>query len=123
MQVKIAQASLDSALAKSRAELLLQYGFAVQTFETPNAMKSACENQRFDLLIVGHSLEYPTRDEICTAFRKLNPESPILQLKAVTETIDDARANFNFSVSEGPHALVKYIEEILHTKTSSATNL
>jgi len=120
MPVTIAQASHDPALARSRAELLLQYGFDVHTFATPKAMSNACEKQRFDLLIIGHLLEYESRHEMRETFRNLNPGSPVLQLTAITETSSDSGANYNFCVSEGPEALVKCVEKILKTKSASA---
>lgn len=123
MHVTIAQASRDSGLAKSRAELLLQHGFVVDTFATPNAMSKACEKQRFDLLIIGHLLEYQSRQEIREAFRNLNPGSPVLQLTTVTEAGSDTGANYNFCVSEGPEALVKCVEKILKTRSASAGSI
>src|SRR5512146_2099400 len=120
MPFTIAQASHDPALARSRAELLHQYGFDVHTFTAPKAMSQTSEKLRFDLLIIGHSLEYPSRQEMRETFRKLNPGSPVLQLMAITEASSDSGANYNFCVSEGPEALVKYVEEILKTGSASA---
>lgn len=83
-------------------------------------MSEASEKQRFDLLIIGHSLEYASRQEMREAFRTCNPGSPVLQLTALLEARDDTGANYGFCVSDGPEALVKCVEKILKTRSASA---
>jgi hypothetical protein len=44
-------------------------------------------------------------------------------LKAISEILDDSGANYYFSVTEGPAALVDCVETILNTRGASAKTL
>jgi FixJ family two-component response regulator len=106
MKKRIAQVSADADLAHSRAELLHTAGYEVKTFHSSDELLQDPIRQKFDLLIVGHSLEYPTREKVHVLFKQFNPDSPVLQLTSSNESVPGADLSFN--VFQGP-------EEFLHT--------
>ena len=85
MKKHIAQISADVLLAHSREQLLLNAGYDVRTFHSSIELAQGCNGQRFDLLIVGHSLEYHPREQAQQLFRQQNPDSPVVQLTASHE--------------------------------------
>jgi hypothetical protein len=79
-------------------------------------------NRRFDLLIVGHSLEYSEREQVCAAFRTYNAGAPIVQLVVAMREMNDG-ADHAFVVDGGPQALLNLITMILgerKTETEAA---
>ena len=108
---RIAQASADLSLANTRAEVLRSAGYNVRTFLSSDELALACANQRFDLLLVGHSLEYEGREQMCATFRKCNVGAPILQLQLGEVVL--ATADYVYSMDQGPGALVTLLDGIL----------
>lgn len=62
--------------------------------------------------LVGHSLECEECEEVCTTFRKCNAGSPILQLQRIEGC--PTTADYTFPVDEGPEALLRLLDEVLH---------
>jgi DNA-binding response OmpR family regulator len=108
---RIAQASADASLAHSREQVLTMAGFAVRTLTDVEELAVACRQERFDLLIVGHLLEYRSRQDIAQAFRKLNPGAPIVQLVSMNEPAGEV--DYVFDIHKGPDALLALLSTIL----------
>jgi len=108
----IAQVSADAMLAKSREELLRVAGYQVQTFTSLDDLRLNC-NQRFDLLIIGHSLEYRSMGDVARAFKQNNPRAPILQLVATSQECSDA--DILFDIYKGPDELLELIKHVVES--------
>ncbi len=120
MQPRIAQASSDVPLAVSREEVLRQAGYEVHTVASSHELTFACANQMFDLLLVGHSLEFAEGEDIRATFRKLNHRAPIVQLVSEDESTGDA--DYSINVYNGPAALMQLLKNLLegsHFEASS----
>jgi FixJ family two-component response regulator len=113
-RVRIAQVSADAMLAKSRAELLRSAGYQVQTFTSFNDLLHD-SNQEFDLLIIGHSLEYRSKGEIENLFKQTNPRFRILQLVATNH--EGHEADILFDVYKGPDKLLEFIKQMVETRS------
>lgn len=109
----IAQVSADATLANSRAELLRIAGYEVQTFASFNELLQN-SNARFDLLIIGHSLEYRSIGDVEQLFRSKNPHSPILQLVATDQKHTDA--DILFDVYKGPDKLLELVRQMVENR-------
>lgn len=114
MKKRIAQVSADANLAKSRAELLHTAGYEVKTFESSAALLVDALQHKFDLLIVGHSLEYQSREKVHLLFKQYNPTSPVLQLTSSNE--DAPGADLAFDVSLGPGELLHVVSKVLRSE-------
>ena len=116
----IAQVSADASLAKSRAELLRTAGYEVQTFTSFNDLLHN-SNQEFDLLIIGHSLEYHSIGDVEQLFRKKNPHSPILQLIATNR--ERTEADILFDVYKGPDKLLQFVKQMVENRGCRRTGV
>lgn len=112
IQPLIAQVSADLELASSRAEFLRSAGYNVVTFGSAEEFIPACKSLRFDLLMVGHSLEYRGSEAVCALFREYKPDSPILQLQLLDGI--SSTADYVFNISKGPDSLLALLNEILN---------
>jgi DNA-binding NtrC family response regulator len=108
-RVNIAQASLDVSLSSSREALLRNAGYAVKTVRSAAELRECCKRERFDLLMVGNSIEYSARKEIRSFFRSVYPDAPILQLILPSETPDDADYNLD---PHKPDDLLRLVQDI-----------
>ncbi len=111
MPPRIAQASSDVSLAASREEVLRHAGYDVHTIASSHELTAACAHLRFDLLLVGHSLELVAGEDIRACFRRLNHRAPIVQLVSAGESASDA--DYSMNVYNGPAALIALLKKIL----------
>ncbi|MGE5109520.1 MAG: hypothetical protein ACM3JB_01600 [Acidobacteriaceae bacterium] len=116
MKKRIALVSEDAYLSASRAQLLHSAGYEVTTFQTKAELLQESLESRFDLLIVGHSLEYKSREKVHLLFRQFNPDSPVLQLIASDE--EAPGADLAFDIYKGPGELLQAVESVLGPKVS-----
>jgi DNA-binding NtrC family response regulator len=121
--LRIAQASVDHTLAATREALLTTAGHSVTTFQSVPQLLEICKSQKFDLLIIGHLLEYADREKVRKAFRILNPGVPVLQFLRLPDVLSgmDATdgANYVFDVMQGPEALLKCVNGIVGLRMAS----
>jgi len=111
MRKRIAQVSADVQLAHSREELLHTAGYEVKTFQSSEELLQDSAQRKYDLLIVGHSLEYRSREKVQVLFKQYNPDSRVLQLTASNEGAQGA--DLTFDVYRGPEELLQAVAKVL----------
>ncbi len=75
-------------------------------------MAEACKTQSFDLLIIGHKLEYPFRNEMCSTFRKFNKGGLVVQFDLQASSLM-GESDYVHDVSSGPASLLDLLTKIL----------
>jgi CheY-like chemotaxis protein len=78
----ILSVSYDGTLLKTRQLILESAGYAVKSVRTLKHALALCKSStQFDLLIVGHSIPQPEKQELMEAFRVKRPAVPVVALK------------------------------------------
>ena len=67
---RVLSASIDAGLNRSRALLLRDHGFEVETSESLETARHLIENRKFDILIFGSTLPRDACWTLAQAFRK-----------------------------------------------------
>jgi DNA-binding response OmpR family regulator len=76
----ILQVAYDPELGSSRGELLLQAGLRVVTVHDSVQAKAACDQQRFDAIVLGYAAPLPQRKTLFVWLREHCPGVPIVAL-------------------------------------------
>ena len=115
---RILSISYDKALLHTRAMMLSREGFEVESAVGFTAAIRACETEKFDLVIMGHSI--PTEDKAAIVKQlKAVCATPILALRRPNEPLLRV-VEYNLD-SGDPHSFLDYVKEITNHKTQSAT--
>jgi len=77
---RILSISYDEALLRTREMLLKRKGYEVESAIGFSAALHACEHQRFDLVIMGHSIPSEDKEQIIRQLRAVC-KTPILALR------------------------------------------
>lgn len=107
----ILSVSYDPILLQTRHLLLEQSGYKVISVEGVTGALAACRAQRYDLLIVGHSIAHRDKQEIVAEFKRMWG-SPVLVLLRVNEP-KLREADFSIDAADGPGALLNIVGSIL----------
>jgi DNA-binding NtrC family response regulator len=116
MRKTILSISPSQALLTTRQMLLEREGYAVVSCANFREMELACTDCRFDLGIIGHSLEANTKRALAARIRDLSPGTPILEMCHISPEITDAE----FITSDNPTELIRHVREILGDLALSA---
>jgi CheY-like chemotaxis protein len=112
IMASILSISYDQALLHTRELLLSHEGFKVESAVGFSAATRACENGKFDLVIMGHSIPPEDKTAIIGQLRAVC-DTPILALRRPNEpTLKSAEYNLD---SGDPERFLDYVKEITKT--------
>ena len=82
----ILSVSYDAALDETRARLLELHGYAViPAHSVADALTHCKDEERIDLLLVGHAIPHGEKENTIAAFRASRPAVPVIALKGAGE--------------------------------------
>jgi hypothetical protein len=110
---QILSLAYDLGLANSRELLLVSAGFHVSTFLDIDDAVKACRAQRFDLIVVGHSIPLAHRKAFVKELRRLS-EAPVLAILRPGES-PFVEADYSFDSAEDPASLLETVKKILRS--------
>lgn len=111
MAARILNISYDGSLLQTRQSLLQAEGHVVKSTLKFDEAMHACRTGSFDLVIVGHSIPEPEKQQFIRALRSAC-STPILALRRHNEG-PVFGADYDLDVSTGPAQLVSSINRVL----------
>jgi len=109
MPKRILSVSYDSALLATRQMLLEQKGYYVKSALGFTEAVEDCQNEGFDLFVLGHSIPEKDKLHLIKTFRGKCP-APILSLERIGEK--QVRCDFHASPDE-PENFLQVVDDIL----------
>ena len=108
---RVLSVTYDHSLASTREMLFVQAGFGVSSFMDTAAAIARCDEETFDVIVVGHSIPLAERKTLVKALR-YKCSTPILALTRPGEpTLIEA--DYLFDPAEPPSLLVETVKRIL----------
>jgi DNA-binding response OmpR family regulator len=117
MAARILNISYDEALLNTRQLLLEAEGYIVTSTLRFNDAVHACRTQSFDVVIIGHSIPQPEKQQFISALRSVC-STPILALHRPNEGHLPA-ADYDLDVSAGPAQLTTTVKRMLSRKQAA----
>jgi DNA-binding NtrC family response regulator len=121
MPKRILSVSYDSVLLATREMLLKQRGYEVTSAHGFTDAVKHCNNDGFDLFILGHSIPDNDKLNLIETFRK-NCSAPMLSLERIGE--NEVPCDFHAS-PDNPEKFLKVVDDILagqKTRLSAGSN-
>lgn len=115
---RILSASSNTRLLLTRNNALAIAGYTVASPRIPEETLLLLTQQRFDAVILGHSIEPEKRRMIIEQVRANAPEAVIVFVYVSSESIEEPLADFSVDVTSGPEPLIRALEERLLPKPS-----
>jgi DNA-binding response OmpR family regulator len=109
MSKRILSVSYDVALLATRKMLLEQRGYSVTSALGFSAATERCQNDSFDLFILGHSIPEKDKLHLIKTFRASCP-APILSLERIGEP--QVKCDFHASPDD-PETFLQVVDKIL----------
>lgn len=109
-RTRIFNASANPHLGALRTQVLQSAGYEVEFLSRYPEMLQALEHDRYDLLLIGHSISAQHAKDLVEIFRRHNPAGKVLvvyQSQLVPVRADDA-----VRAIDGPEALISTIESL-----------
>lgn len=107
---QILSLSYDVALLESRQMLLEAHGYRVTSVIGLASALHACQEHRYDLVIIGHSIPAPHKRKMMEHLRAVCA-TPVLQLQRPGENVPGA--DYSHNPIEGPQAFLAVVDQIL----------
>ena len=113
---KLLLLSADAELSSLRHHILANAGFKVSRAISRKEALQLLEQEKFDVLVISHTMSQESMIEMAGIFRVQNPNSPIVTV--AKGRWQDLKIEFDSSVTgdEGPEALIETIETVLNRK-------
>jgi len=110
---RILSISYNQALLQTRELMLSREGFQVKSAVGFSAAVHACENEKFDLVIMGHSIPSADQAFIIEKLKALS-NAPVLALRRPHDgPLDSAKYNLD---PDDPERFLSYVKEITNHK-------
>ena len=109
--IRILSASMDAGLNRSRALLLREHGFDVNTSESLEQATQLIEAEHFDVLIFGSTLSRDACWTLAEAFRKRHAAGKIVEILPSPWSTPRASVDATVVGSEEPAKLVASIQQ------------
>ena len=110
---RILSISYNQALLQTRELMLSREGFQVKSAVGFSAAVHACENEKFDLVIMGHSIPSADQAFIIEKLKALS-NAPVLALRRPHDgPLDSAKYNLD---PDDPARFLSYVKEITNHK-------
>ncbi len=110
---KILSVSRRTRLLIERNDTLALYGFRVISPRTPEEAPLLAVQQNVDAVVIGHSVEGPKRQALIQQIRRRRPDCMVLFVYAQPNGPDEALADTQIDVTDGPEALVRELRSRL----------
>lgn len=110
---KILNVARDESLLKSRSAILEGAGYEVIPALTILNVQAVCENQSFDLVIIGYSLPREEKRRVMLAIRKSCGLTPILELYSPETVPADHEADEELATAGEADVLLAKVKELL----------
>lgn len=114
-KARILSVSFDEPLLRTRHMLLEREGYDVVSSLGLVASLKECRNGRFDLFILGHSIDYSNKKELVDAFRRTCP-APIVSLRLAGEKPVEGA---DYHIDPDPKMILETVSEIVRTHNAS----
>jgi hypothetical protein len=113
---RILSVTYDQSLAATREMLFASAGFQVSSVLTTKEAMQLCTTERFDLIVIGHSIPLSQRQLLVKMLRPC--DAPILALHRLGEPfLPDA--NYTFDSTLSPALLLETVTNILKLKAAA----
>ncbi len=113
--------SRNPRLLATRNDALALAGFTVVSPRTPEQTQLLLEQEQFDAVIIGHSVEPELRKQLIAAIREAIPSVPIAFVFMPGEGPgEEPAADFEVDISHGPMPLVEALHDHLQLKGESS---
>jgi DNA-binding response OmpR family regulator len=108
--------SADPELSSLRQHVLAHAGFAISRALSRKEALQLLGQEKFDVLVISHSMSHENIVEMTELFRAGNPNSPIVTV--AKGKWQDLKIEFDAAVTgdEGPEALIEAVETVLNRK-------
>jgi PleD family two-component response regulator len=114
---RILSVTYDPSLAATREMLFASVGFQVSSVLTAKEAMQLCATERFDLIVIGHSIPLSHKQLLVKMLRP-HCDAPILALQRLGEpSLPDA--NYTFDSTLSPALLLETVTNILKLKTGT----
>jgi DNA-binding response OmpR family regulator len=112
--------SRNPRLLATRNDALALAGFNVVSPRTPEQSLLLLQQEHFDAVIIGHSVEPNLRRQLITLIRDSHPGIPIAFVFAAEEHAgDEPLADFAVDISHGPMPLLQALRDRMKGKGES----
>src|SRR3974390_592022 len=111
-QSRVLVVSRDEMLLRTR-QMILGTFFAVRGAGRFSEAKALLDGNRFDLLVLCHSLTVDECEKLCLLARQQNPRPLVLAMSASSHAATRPWADKQIGVDEGPYGLLKKCAEML----------
>jgi len=115
---KILSVSYDEALLQTRRMLLEAYGYDVISALGFTESLQHCNEGKFDLFVLGHSIPRSDKRELIRTFHE-QCSAPIISLRKITEEPVDGA---DFYIEPDPEPLLQLIRQILDRSNMNASS-
>lgn len=110
---RILSISRNPTLLATRNDALALSGYAVASPKEPTEGVLMLQQEHFDAVVIGDSVEPETRKVVIPALRNVRPDVPILFVYAEPESIVESLADVSVDVTVGPMPLVTTLDKRL----------
>ncbi len=107
----ILSVSYDPVLLQTRQLLLEHAGYRVTSVEGVTSALAACQSERYDLLVIGHSIAHRDKQAIAGEFKRMWGAPVLVLLRANEPKLREA--DFSIDAAEGPAPLLAIVNTIL----------
>ncbi len=119
MAKRILSISPDKHLLESRALLFRRAGFEVVSAINVWEALHAWQEERFDLVIIGHTMSKAEKDRVAEWAKSKQKDVPILALHN-SRSVKVELADYWAYTDDGPAVLVAKVKQILDSSAASA---
>ena len=110
---RILSISYNQALLQTRELMLSREGFEVESAIGFSAAVHACENGKFDLVIMGHSIPTADQDFIIKQLKTLSDASILALRRPIDGPLPAAEYNLD---PDDPERFLSYVKQITNHK-------
>jgi DNA-binding response OmpR family regulator len=110
---RILSISRNPRLLALRNDALALAGYKVASPREPNEAVLLLSQERFDAVVVGHSVEPEIRRILIRAVRNLRPNIPIVFVFRAPESAEEPLADLSIDLTDGPMPLVSALDDRL----------
>ncbi|MBV9086390.1 MAG: hypothetical protein JOY79_02805 [Acidobacteriaceae bacterium] len=104
----------------ARNDALALAGYSVVSPKHPQDVELLLAQERFDAVIIGHSIEPPVRHAIIATVRTHRADMPVIFAYSAADTAPDPVADISVDIASGPGALLLALEERLRDTPRAA---
>ena len=114
---RILSVSRNPRLLAKRNDALAMAGYGVASPKDPRDATLLVVQEKFDAVIIGHSVEGTLRNHLIESIRDLRPTIPVV-FAHPTGTEEEPLADVTVDAEEDPYAIVNALDKLLRRASS-----